>query len=229
MDLRHTLSLVYVLAYVCETCGRRFGVASNLNRHVRRCLLRPVNLALTTGASLTTPPAGAGTQDMPATSPRTDVVTHTPGASSAPIDFPVPATSQSKGKRARASSPSPPETSNRSDQQQQQPRTSPETKQRVAKRRRRAPSPSQWIPFSLLAFDLNPIESHKSTPVPLPPVTPSPVEERDSWDENVGAAPYREHWSGKLPGPGLGIGLGKRDVGNLGGTSGYFMGRLSLF
>ncbi|THG93506.1 hypothetical protein EW145_g8359, partial [Phellinidium pouzarii] len=30
-------------AFVCTICGRRFGVASNLNRHTRRCAARPVN------------------------------------------------------------------------------------------------------------------------------------------------------------------------------------------
>ncbi|KAJ7575086.1 hypothetical protein C8J56DRAFT_977061 [Mycena floridula] len=30
-------------AYQCEICGRRFGVPSNLNRHARKCILKPVN------------------------------------------------------------------------------------------------------------------------------------------------------------------------------------------
>jgi hypothetical protein len=87
----------------------------------------------------------------------------------------------------------------------------------------------------LLAFDLTPAEYHKSTPVPLPPVTPSMngrwIEERNSWDETVGIAPYHTDWTGKLPVPGIrirhGFGLGGRDVANL-GAGGYFMGRLSL-
>ncbi|KAG7439532.1 uncharacterized protein BT62DRAFT_938880 [Guyanagaster necrorhizus] len=45
--------------YQCETCGRRFGVASNLNRHVKRCILKPVNASLparSSGTPSPTPP-----------------------------------------------------------------------------------------------------------------------------------------------------------------------------
>jgi hypothetical protein len=63
----------------------------------------------------------------------------------------------------------------------------------------------------------------------LAPVSPSATEERNSYDENVGVAPYREHWKGRLPGPGLVTGLGRKDIGNIGEHGGgYFMGRLSL-
>jgi hypothetical protein len=224
---------MFFLAFVCETCGRRFGVASNLNRHVRRCVLRPVN-------SQTSAVEG----DDPRTgSPNTAKQESHSGTATASSD---PANAnQTKSKRTRsAATSSHPGSFNQSDSQaQSQPRGGPppvDPKQRPAtKRRRRAPSPTPWIPFSLLAFDLNPVEFHKSTPVPLPPVSPSTmgrwVEERNSWDENVGLAPYHRDWTGKLPGPGLGmglglgLGLGGRDVGNLAGTGGYFMGRLSLF
>jgi hypothetical protein len=30
-------------AFQCEICGRRFGVPSNLNRHTKKCVDRPVN------------------------------------------------------------------------------------------------------------------------------------------------------------------------------------------
>lgn len=195
---------------MCDTCGQRFGVASNLNRHVRRYLHRPMN-------SVTARPL--------TTSPAEDLAQSTGPASGSA------GTSKCKTKRTRMHSASPSESPNSSNntQSHKQIGLSSDIIQRTAMRRRRAPSPSQWIPFSLLAFDLNPIEFLKSTPVPLPPVTPSELEERNSWDENVGVAPYRENWTGKLPGPGLGIGLGKRHVGNLGPGSGeFFMGRLSF-
>ncbi|KAJ7223465.1 hypothetical protein GGX14DRAFT_352348 [Mycena pura] len=87
------------------------------------------------------------------------------------------------------------------------------------KRRRRPPSPSRWIPGSLRRFNLLPPEASGRAPVPLSPVWPSRAgcgscasdvlgplwdEERDSWDENVGRAPYHPtEWARKrrLPGP----------------------------
>jgi hypothetical protein len=74
----------------------------------------------------------------------------------------------------------------------------------IAKRRRRAPSPSRWVPLSLLTFDLCPVEATKATSVPLPPVMPATFEERNSWDTSFGRRPYYpEEWSGRLPGPGF--------------------------
>ena len=98
----------------------------------------------------------------------------------------------------------------------------------VVKRKRRAPSPSHWIPHSLLAFDLCSSEGNKVTPVPLPPVMPVKyfgfVEERNSWDTSFGRRPYHpEGWQGRLPGPGLGNGFVGRDLGNFGGL---VMGRM---
>ncbi|EGN94158.1 hypothetical protein SERLA73DRAFT_144617 [Serpula lacrymans var. lacrymans S7.3] len=113
---------------------------------------------------------------------------------------------------------------------------SPSISKAPPKRRRRAPSPSQWIPTSLLPFKILPMEFIKSTSVPLPPVsaykdetTDEWIEERDSWDESVGVTPYHPcAWKGKLPGPGLGF--GGRDLSNLGlvGGSGFVMGRLVM-
>jgi len=103
------------------------------------------------------------------------------------------------------------------------------------KRRRRAPSPSQWVPTTLQNFNLLSDDSYRVTSVPLPPVRRSPPkEERDSWDENVAQAPYHPcGWSGILPGPGLGhgLGLGGKDVRNLdlGGRGGFVLGRVLVF
>ncbi|KAF8548749.1 hypothetical protein OG21DRAFT_1390302, partial [Imleria badia] len=104
------------------------------------------------------------------------------------------------------------------------------------KRRRRAPSPSHWIPQSLVDFHITPAEYTKPTPVPLPPVTAYKdpcsdewIEERNSWDDNVGALPYHPcGWKGTLPGPA--VGLGGKDVMNLGLVNGgtYVMGRLVM-
>ena len=72
------------------------------------------------------------------------------------------------------------------------------------KRRRRAPSRTIWIPDSLKNFNLISEDSQKVTPVPLPPISPSQYEERDSWDENVGLTPYHPkdwHYKPRLPGP----------------------------
>lgn len=173
-------------AFKCDTCGRRFGVASNLNRHVRKCILKPVNM-IARGDS----------------------------------DSPPSTTSASATRRGRAT------TSAESNEQQQS------GKQTKPKRHRRAPSPSNWIPPSLLGFNLKPEDFKKSVPVPLPPVVPSKTEERNSWDENVDASPYHPRgWKHKLPGPGLGMGLGlARDLRNidLAGNGGIMLGRVSVF
>ena len=71
--------------------------------------------------------------------------------------------------------------------------------------------------------------------MPLPPVRRSlPLEERDSWDENINQTPYHPcGWRGVLPGPGLGhgLGLGGKDVRNLdlGGRGGFVLGRVLVF
>lgn len=55
---------MYFAAYQCACCGRRFGVASNLNRHVKRCVLR------TSPTSGTTPTSGSA-QTTPSPPPPT--------------------------------------------------------------------------------------------------------------------------------------------------------------
>lgn len=210
---------------MCDTCGRRFGVASNLNRHVKRCILKPVNAAnrapmsanvTTTSSSSSTPPS----TDAP---PPLRVPTATGDTPSFPPAAPV----RSSYKRTRdndADTTSPPDSPTQS------------SSKPPAKRRRRAPSPSQWIPQSLVDFNITPPEYTKPSPVPLPPVTAYKdassdewIEERNSWDENVDPFPYHPcGWKGTLPGPG--IGLGGKDMMNLGLVNGgtYVMGRLVM-
>lgn len=210
-------------AFVCETCGRRFGVASNLNRHVRRCILKPVNAAAsTTQVSPSTSGSSVTSSDM------------------SPDHHDVPNAKAGAQKRGRALSSSGSTSSSSSSSSHHSPihKSGVEgTGSRTPgqKRRRRAPSPSLWIPWSLRAYNIACEEFHLSTPVPLPPVRRNlPREERDSWDENVSTRPYHPHeWKGVLPGPGLGhgFGLGGKDVQNInfGGSGGIMLGRVLVF
>ncbi|KAJ8088810.1 hypothetical protein PM082_014056 [Marasmius tenuissimus] len=104
----------------------------------------------------------------------------------------------------------------------------------MQKRRRRAPSPSRWIPNSLSSFNLE--VAQKTVTIPLPPVSPSEWEERNSYDENVGTSPYHpREWQYKpwLPGPGLvsGLGFGGRGIRGfgMGGGRGQTFGSLLVF
>ena len=223
---------------MCDTCGRRFGVASNLNRHVKRCILKPVNSPSSSHKSSSgSPPANSPTSSSPSTS--------TP----IPHDNNVSGVSRRGRRTARVVSPGPPADNNASCSSSSSntvahsappntaitstPSTTP--KPPGQKRRRRAPSPSQWIPGTLLNFNFHSEDSYRATTVPLPPVRRNlPREERNSWDENVNHTPYHPGgWSGTLPGPGLGqgVGLGGKDVRNVnfGGRGGFMLGRVLVF
>jgi hypothetical protein len=192
------------LAFLCIKCNRRFGVNSNLNRHMKTCMVRNATQQIADDF---------GESVIPAPTIRGRAAEHIAGPSSSVAVSPsdkatLPNIAASNKRKSTAST----------------------TQLPSSKRRRRAPSPSQWIPPSLLPFQLCPIEWTKSTPVPLPPVTPFKdpktnewLEERNSWDENVDATPYHpSSWKGCLPGPGLGFG----SVGSLPG--GFVMGMLAL-
>lgn len=47
------------LAFACKICGRRFGVQSNLNRHERKCIQKPVHNKQVASASATSPGSSA--------------------------------------------------------------------------------------------------------------------------------------------------------------------------
>lgn len=199
-------------------------MASNLNRHVRKCILKPIHTA------------SVSSNDSTSGSPSAHSVSPVPSNSSQTQPCSM---SGQNNKRAR-------DAAICADQltvpaQGGQPGPS-DIKPLIQKRRRRAPSPSQWIPYSLSHFNLSSEELQKSTSVPLPPVTRRlPREERDSWDENVNASPSPYHprgWKNVLPGPGPGLGLGVypafggRDVRNnlnIGGNGSYMLGRVLVF
>ncbi|KAJ7038680.1 hypothetical protein C8F04DRAFT_1034219 [Mycena alexandri] len=187
---KHLLVHTGEKAFQCTICERRFGVMSNLNRHIRRCSLREVH---THGASGASAPALSSLDEK----------------DSPPI---VP------GKRGRT----PPLPSSVD---------SPKAPAAPRKRRRRPPSPSRWIPASLRSFNILPPELTPAADIPLAPVRPTYLcpntgrvpgpqweEERDSFDENVGRAPYHpSEWDKtcRLPGPAVkfGGGIGGNYIG----------------
>ena len=208
-------------AFSCESCGRRFGVASNLNRHAKTC--RVAHAASTSSTSGPAPASSASESGTPAAAANEARAT---SASDAGESAPAVANDS-----AHAASP----TSNANPVPRRPPRkrksdgedptvpdpSSARQQPRPRKRARRAPSPERWVPDSLRTFDLTPIA--KSTPVPLPPVRPFQdsynhvLEERDSFDENASANPYHPRgWKGCLPGPGLmGNNVANRSGGQL--------------
>ncbi|PSR82954.1 hypothetical protein PHLCEN_2v5924 [Hermanssonia centrifuga] len=193
------------LAFQCETCGRRFSVASNLNRHAKRCTTRPESA--TTARNPSDPQSTAGDKQPAINTPApADTLAPSQATFTATLQPLLPATRGRKRSAPVGDSDAMP-----------QPSTSNSDHPR-RKRQRRAPSPSRWVPESLKNYDLTPYP--KSTPVPLPPVQPygherSPLwEERNSFDEVSSSTPYHPTgWRGILPGPAL---LGQ-EIGTMGG------------
>ncbi|KAI0762534.1 hypothetical protein C8Q74DRAFT_1371554 [Fomes fomentarius] len=228
---KHLLVHTGEKAFSCEHCGRRFGVASNLNRHNKTCSAKP--------AAPPQAPSDSGTPvaatDDPSSSSQTAAATAVadptlPDASADPASSSpaitttptpsVPRRTSRKRKGDGDESSAQDSSENQNPNQNQQ--NNQQSQSRSRKRARRAPSPERWVPDSLRTFDLTPIQ--KSTPVPLPPVRPfqdaynnTYYEERDSFDENAAANPYHPRgWKGRLPGPGLmGTNVANRSGGQL--------------
>ncbi|TBU48714.1 hypothetical protein BD309DRAFT_1015405 [Dichomitus squalens] len=205
---KHLLVHTGEKAFACESCGRRFGVASNLNRHAKTCRVAHAATAGpgTPAADDPSSETASGTSQSQATSTATSPVSAR-GSSDASVGPPGPSDTAisttnatrrpARKRRTSEDDVASPESATGS---------TPEARPRTRKRARRAPSPSDWVPDSLRLFDLTPMT--KSTPVPLPPVRPFNdtynQEERDSFDENASLTPYHpQGWKGRLPGPGL--------------------------
>ncbi|KAI0044880.1 hypothetical protein FA95DRAFT_1561717 [Auriscalpium vulgare] len=91
---KHLLVHTGEKAFACDTCGRRFGVASNLNRHVRRCILRPVHArgSVTPATpderapSAESSPTMASSASPPASSPEASTVSSSSRARASPVE-----------------------------------------------------------------------------------------------------------------------------------------------
>ncbi|TDL22386.1 hypothetical protein BD410DRAFT_788656 [Rickenella mellea] len=174
---KHLLVHTGEKAFACDICGRRFGVASNLNRHTRRCALRPVNArnAITASDATDALSDQPTTTDSDSAAPRgsSQISRHTqsPNLSTASSDH---REQPSKPKRRRrAPSPS---------------RWIPESLRDfdLSPCKKEAPMPLPAV---------RPQEAVINGVVYI-------VEERDSFERNISSHPYHpDGWSGKLPGP----------------------------
>lgn len=68
-------------AFACNICGRRFGVASNMNRHAKRCALKPVNALHNSSASAKPDANASGSPQNEITSPSTVDTSASPNVS----------------------------------------------------------------------------------------------------------------------------------------------------
>jgi hypothetical protein len=164
---------------------------SNLNRHIRRCVLKPVHTTVAlcnqsaSSASTNSPETTASSSESPAnTQPLGTQVNMDHGPSSS--------NTSCSSRSSRHSVPT----------------NGSQPKQTGQKRRRRAPSPSRWIPPSLLSFNLSPPEAQKATPVPLPPVKRNPHKgERETRGMKTWLHPRIIHVAGRTCFPVLGLDL----------------------
>ncbi|KAH9920303.1 uncharacterized protein B0H18DRAFT_1213431 [Fomitopsis serialis] len=188
-------------AFACDTCGRRFGVQSNLNRHAKKCAQRPVNQGASAQAAVPGSSAAEGTTYAEVAAP-VELATEAAGPSSAStsaiaLQVISAPSEQTRGRKRKAA---PPMEGGPDDQAGEV--------SRKERRPRRKKSPMRWVPDSLKLYDLT--LTNKATPVPLPSVRPfvdsngKVLEERDSYNPDVHDTPYHPRgWMGRLPGPGL--------------------------
>ncbi|KAI1783632.1 hypothetical protein LXA43DRAFT_903124 [Ganoderma leucocontextum] len=186
-------------AFACQGCGRRFGIESNRNRHANRCR---VAYATTTGSGTSAEGNSPRNSNSTSSSP-SKATSRTSSPTILSREANTGTSSQTEAATTVGTVQHRPARKHKSTEEgpQSPTATAPEGRPRSRKRARDA-SPVLWVPESLQMFDLTPMT--EGAPVPLPPVRPSPVEERNSFDETVSLTPYHpQGWKGHLPGPGL--------------------------
>jgi hypothetical protein len=236
-------ALIGLSAYVCNICNRRFGVASNLNRHTRRCALKPVNASRAAGS-----PTGSSSTGSSSTGSSSAPFSNVGEAGADQFTTGVPLASGSKslpfkggsdkreegtssrgrerkaktaaGSKRRAGSLAASDVDQSSSSTCENSKPSASASNSVSsksrpKRRRRAPSPSRWIPDTLRNFNLNP--PLKPAILPLPPVSPY-YNNPDDYEERDSFAFDENHYN--VPGVSVnmnsgGVGL-HASIGNLG-------------
>ncbi|KAJ8457302.1 hypothetical protein ONZ45_g18363 [Pleurotus djamor] len=193
---KHLLVHTGAKPFQCDYCHRRFATSSNLKRHASSgaCFAKPIGAIPSETSKSSSATATSSTSIHLPTSP-----VAVPEIDQVVVE---PAPPKRKRRRATASSNSQPSTSGPMSQDGSTDKhTAPKPK-----RSRRAPSPSKWRPPTLLRYDLHSDVMKESVLVPLPPVLPSKVEERNSFQENDENPYHPSGWRNKLPGPGLKFG-----------------------